>query len=175
MSNGSLGNDLLKVSLFSNKVPSGSSSVIFTAIHFSISVLCMFESWSRRCFHRSNASLMLSISRRWVEHDSMLLIVKRLRSRRTLSLCDTNLIVRKQSNLLIKFCLSGDFVSFISRMRYKPLHHSIMKSLILRTHNACVIAQNDVITGADFSFRWQKQRKTCGRLRKFIFYTGPFS
>ena len=135
----------------------------------------MFESLSRRCFYRSNASFMLSLSRRWVEHDSMLLIVKRLHSRRTLSLCDTNLIVRKQSNLLIKFCLSGDFVSFIWRMRYKPLHHSMMKSLILRTHNACIIAQNDVITGADFSFRWQKQRKTCGRLRKFIFYTGPFS
>ena len=124
MSNGSLGNDLLKVSLFSNKVPSGSSSVIFTAIHFSISVLCMFESWSRHCFHRSNASLMLSISRRWVERDSMLLIVKWLHSRRTLSVCGTNLIIRKQSNQLIKFCLLGDFVSFISRMRYIPLHHS---------------------------------------------------
>ena len=170
MSNGSLGNDLLKVSLFSNKVPSGSSSVIFTAIHFSISVLCMFESWSRRCFHKSNASFMLSLSRRWVEHDSMLHTVKWLHSRRTLSLCDTNLIVRKQSNLLIKFCLSGDLVSFISRMRYKPLHH-----FILRTHSACIIAQNDVITGADFNFRRQKQQKTCGRLRKFIFYTGPFS
>ena len=170
MSNGSLGNDLLKVSLFSNKVPSGSSSVIFTAIHFSISVLCMFESWSRRCFHRSNASLMLSISRRWVEHDSMLLIVKWLHSRHTLSVCDTNLIIRKQSNQLIKFCLSGDFVSFISRMRYKPLHHSYI------TYPQCLYNSAErCYHWRRFNFRRKKQRKTCGRLREFIFYTGPFS
>ena len=59
-------------------------------------------------------------------------------------------------------------VRWPKNMRYT--HYIILTP---RTRSACIIAQNDVITGADFNFRRQKQRKTCGRLRKCPFFIWP--